>query len=76
VIRVALKALLKNKVGNLYLQNFTSASADDYVGFTSSCPPHILQQNCAHASMCMEVTYMCRLLGLSLLLALADFAHM
>ena len=27
VIRVALKTLLKNKVGNLYLQNFTSASA-------------------------------------------------
>jgi len=21
---------------------------DDYIGFTSSCPPHILQQNCAH----------------------------
>ena len=27
-------------------------------------------------SMCMEVTYKCCLLGLSLLLALADFAHM
>jgi len=36
VILVALKTLLKNKVGNLYLQNFTSASADDYDGFTSS----------------------------------------
>ena len=22
---------------------------DDYTGFTSSCPPYILQQNCAHA---------------------------
>ena len=21
---------------------------DDYIGFTLSCPPHILQQNCAH----------------------------
>jgi len=30
----------------------------------------------ALTSMCMEVTYKCRLLGLSLLLALADFAHM
>jgi len=30
----------------------------------------------ALASMCMEVTYMCRLLGLYLLLVLADFAHM
>jgi len=29
----------------------------------------------ALTSMCMEVTYKCRLLGLSLLLALADFAH-
>jgi len=27
-------------------------------------------------SMSMEVTYKCRLLGLSLLFALADFAHM
>jgi len=27
-------------------------------------------------SMCMEVTYNCRLLGLSHLLVLADFAHM
>jgi len=23
---------------------------DDYIGFTSSCPPHILQQNCAHGN--------------------------
>jgi len=30
----------------------------------------------ALTSMCMEVTYNCRLLGLSLLLALAVFAHM
>ena len=22
---------------------------DNYIGFTSSSPPHILQQNCAHA---------------------------
>jgi len=29
----------------------------------------------ALTSMCMEVTNKCRLLGLSLLLALADFAH-
>jgi len=30
----------------------------------------------ASISMCMEVSYMCHLLGLSLLLALVDFAHM
>ena len=30
----------------------------------------------ALSSICMEVTHMCRLLDLSLLLALADFSHM
>jgi len=30
----------------------------------------------ALTSMCMEVTYKCRLLSLCLLLALVDFAHM
>jgi len=25
---------------------------DDYIDFTSSCPPHILQQNCAHGRTC------------------------
>jgi len=50
VIRVALKTLLKNKVGNLYLQNFTSASARWLCWFHIKLSPHILQQNCAHAT--------------------------
>ena len=41
VISVALKTPLKNKIGNLYLQNFTS----HYIKLS----PQILQQNCAHA---------------------------
>jgi len=41
VIRVALKTLLKNKVGNLYLQNFTSASARWLCWFyIKLSPPH------------------------------------
>ena len=48
VIRVALKTLLKNKVGNLYLQNFTSASARWLCWFYIKLSPHILQQTCAH----------------------------
>jgi len=38
-------------------------------------PPQTNRPKRALTSMCMEVTYMCRLLGLSLLLALADFAY-
>jgi len=48
VIRVALKTLLKNMVGNLYLQNFTSASARWLCWFYIKLSPHILQKNCAH----------------------------
>jgi len=48
VIGVALKTPLKNKIGNLYLPTSLTHRADNCIGFTSSCPPHILQQNCAH----------------------------
>ena len=41
VISVAMKAPLKNKIGNLYLQNFTSASARWlYWFYTKLSPPH------------------------------------
>jgi len=41
VISVALKTLQKNKVGNLYLQNFTSASARWlYWFYIKLSPPH------------------------------------
>jgi len=49
VISVALKAPLKNKIGKLYLQNFTSASARWLYWFYIKLSPHMLQQNCAHA---------------------------
>jgi len=49
VISVALKTHLKNKIGNLYLQNFTSASARWLYWFYIKLSPHNLQQNCAHA---------------------------
>jgi len=43
VISAAFKTPLKNKLENLYLHR-----PDEYIGFTPSCLPHILQQNCAH----------------------------
>jgi len=39
VISVALKTPLKNKIGNLYLQNFTSASARRLYWFYIKLPP-------------------------------------
>ena len=48
VISVALKTPLKNKIANLYLQNFTSASIGWLYCFYIKLSPHILQQNCAH----------------------------
>jgi len=48
--------------------------------FSSFCcifhATHAIRPKRALTSMCMEVTYKCCLLGLSLLLALADFAYM
>jgi len=44
---------------------------------TSMLTPHQTNRpKRALTSMCMEVTYNCRLLGLSLLLVFAEFAHM
>jgi len=48
VIGVVLKIPLKNKIGNLYLQKFTSASAWWLSWFYIKLPPHISQQNCAY----------------------------
>jgi len=51
VILVALKTLLNNKVGNLYLQNFTSASAGWLCWFCIKLsPPHFTTKlrPCAH----------------------------
>jgi len=48
VISVALRTPLKNKIGNLCLQNSTSRSTRWLCWFYTKLPPHILQQNCAH----------------------------
>jgi len=48
VIVVALKSPVKNKIGNLYLQNFAFASARWLHWFYIKLSPHILRQNCAH----------------------------
>ena len=49
VISVALKIPLKTRLGICIYKTLLLHRVDDYIGFTSSCPPHILQQNFAHA---------------------------
>jgi len=48
VISVSLKTPLKNKMGNLCLQNFTSAPARRLYWLYIKLFPHILKQNCSH----------------------------
>jgi len=48
VISVALKTHLEIKLGNCIYKTSLLHRPDHYIGFTPSCPPHILQQNCAH----------------------------
>ena len=48
VIGVALKTPLKTRVGICIYKSSLPHRSDDYIGFTSICPPHILQQNCSH----------------------------
>jgi len=50
VICVALKTPLKTRLAICVYKTLLLHRVDDYIGFTSSCLPHILQQNCAHAS--------------------------
>jgi len=50
VIGVALKTPLKTRLGIFCIYKTSlEHRPDDYIGFASTCPPHILQQNCAHA---------------------------
>ena len=44
----ALKKPLEVRLGICIYKTLLLHRPDDYVGFTPSCPPHILQQNCAH----------------------------
>ena len=49
VISFALKTPPKTRLRICIYKTLLLHQVDDYIGFTSSCPPHILQQNCAHA---------------------------
>jgi len=49
VISVALKTPQEIRLGTCIYKTSLLHRSDDYIGFTPSCPPHILQQNCAHA---------------------------
>jgi len=49
VIGVDLKTPAEIKLGNCIYKTSLLHRPDHYIGLTPSCPPHILQQNCAHA---------------------------
>jgi len=48
VISVAFKTSLKTRLGICIDKTSHQHRPDEYIGFTPSCPSHILQQNCAH----------------------------
>ena len=48
VINVTLKTPLEIRLGIGIYETSLLHRPDDCTGFTPSCPPHILQQNCAH----------------------------
>jgi len=50
VIGISLKTNLEIRLGICIYQTSFLHRPNDYIGFTPSCPPHILQQNCTHAS--------------------------
>jgi len=49
VISVAFKTPLETRLGICIDKTAHQHRPDEYIGFTPTCPPHILQQNCAHA---------------------------
>jgi len=51
-----LKTPLQSKIGICVYKTSLPDRLDDYIGFTSSCLPHILQQNCAHGQEWNGVT--------------------
>ena len=48
MISASLKTHLEIRLAMCVYKTSFLHRPDDYIGFTSSCPPHILQQNCAH----------------------------
>jgi len=49
VINVPFRTPLTARLGSCIYK--TSASTDDYIVFTPSCPSHILGENCARAAL-------------------------
>ena len=48
VVSVAFKTILETRVRICIYETSVLHRRDDYIDFTSSCHPHILQQYCAH----------------------------
>jgi len=57
VISVAFKTPLKKRLGICIYKTSLLHRPDEYIGFTPSCPPHILQQNCAHGRSILLLDY-------------------
>jgi len=70
----ACAARLRSHTFSVAIDPRTSGKMDCDVIDVNSAPDESVKETLT--SMCMEVTYKCGLLGLSLLLALAVFAHM
>ena len=56
MISVALKTPLNTRLGIYTDKTSHQHRPDEYIGFTPSCSPHILQQNCAHAFVANSCT--------------------
>ena len=56
VISVALKTPLEIRLVICIYKTSLLHRLEDWIGFALSCPPHILQQNCAHGHR----AYLCR----------------
>ena len=54
VLSVALKTPLEIRLRICMYKTPLLHRPDDYIGFTPSCPPHILQQNCAHIQIKLQ----------------------
>jgi len=48
VVSVGFNTPLKTRLGTCIYKTLLLHRPDDYIGFTPNCPPHNLQQNCAH----------------------------
>jgi len=60
VISVAFKRPLKTRLGICIDKTWHQHRPDEYIGFTPSYPPHILQQNCAHVNGYISLLMNCK----------------